>query len=139
MCIRYRIHRNLQVVHTIIDGETDSSNLSAYSDQLKKDPDFDSSFDHLIEFARIDPSSRGAVPAQVLAHLVPPVTRVQLAIVAPEDLEFGIARQFQAIYELPDDVYAVFRDRKEALDWLGLEGGQTDWGAWRTVPTEKGE
>jgi hypothetical protein len=133
MCIRYRIHRNLQVVHTVIDEKTDSRDLNAYSDQLNRDPDFDSAFDHMIEFSMGDPGSTGTVPAQALSHLVPPVARVQIVIVAPGDLEFGIACQFRSIYDLPDEVLAVCRDQTEALDWFGLESEQPEWGAWRTV------
>ncbi len=136
MSVRYRIHRNLQVVHTIVDGQTDSLALNAYSDQLKRDPDFDSTFDHIIEFSMGDPESSSTVPAQVLSRLVPPIARVKMAIVAPGDLEFGIARQFQLIYELPEDVLTVCRNRKEALERFGLEGEQPEWGAWRTVVTE---
>ena len=133
MCIRYRIHRNLQVVHTVIDDQTGAIDLRAYSDQLKKDPDFDSAFDHMIEFSKTDPSSDGTEAAQVFSHLVPPVARAQMVIVAPGDLEFGIARQFQSIYQLPDDVFAVFRDQSKALAWFGLESNQVEWGAWHSV------
>ena len=139
MSVRYRIHRNLQVVHTIVDGKTDSLALNAYSDQLKRDPDFDSAFDHIVEFSMGDSGSTGTVPAQVLSHLVPPIARVQITIVAPGDLEFGIARQFQSIYELPDSVLTVCRDRKEALDRFSLDSEQPGWGAWRSVLTETPE
>ena len=87
----------------------------------------------MIEFSRSDPSSSEAVPAQILSQLVPPISRVQMAIVAPGDLEFGIARRFQAIYELPEDVFAVFRDEKKALAWFGLENNLVEWSAWRSV------
>ena len=64
---------------------------------------------------------------------VPPIACVQMAIVAPGDLEFRVSRQFQALYELPDSIFAVFRDHKQALAWFGLESELVEWGAWRSV------
>ena len=56
-------------------------------------------------------------------------TRRRVAILAPSDLQFGSARQFQAIQE---SELAVFRTLEEAVAYLGvpdlpLEGG------WRLV------
>ena len=48
----------------------------------------------------------------------------RLAIVAPNDLAFGLARMYQAYREISPAAtkqVAVFRDRASALQWLGLE------------------
>jgi hypothetical protein len=41
------------------------------------------------------------------------------AIVAPRDLEYGVSRMFEILGERPNLRLQVFRDRGEALAWLG--------------------
>ncbi len=63
MSIRYRIHKNLQIVHMDIGQDFASSDLCAYSDQIRHDPNFDSTFDHLIEFPHAGARGTGAEPS----------------------------------------------------------------------------
>lgn len=134
MPIRYRIQRNLQIVHTMIGGEAGLSDLRAYSEQLKNDSDFDSSFDHVIEFSKED----HAVHSHVLSHLVPPFARVQMAIVTPSEPGYEVAQQFQSIYGLPTEIFSVFRDLKHAMEWLGLDDSQAEWGDWKSIVVAEG-
>ena len=133
MSVRYRIHRNLQIVHTVVSDTTNSQELRALSERVRRHPDFDPSFDQVVEISCEGQSPNDAFAAQVCSHLVPPAPRVKLALVAPGNLEFGIARQFQSIYELPDEVFFVARSLEGALAWLGLEGDVPEWGEWATV------
>ncbi|MFZ0427110.1 MAG: hypothetical protein WAO20_03260 [Acidobacteriota bacterium] len=50
---------------------------------------------------------------------------------APGDLDFGISRQFQLVYDLPDERFGVFRSLPDALDWMGIEDLQAEWSAWK--------
>ena len=45
--------------------------------------------------------------------------RGRTAYVADADLAFGLMRVYQAYRSEHDDQISVFRDRKEAIDWLG--------------------
>lgn len=133
MPVLYRIHSSLQIVHTTIDGPLETSAFRSYSEQLKSDPGFDPAFNHVIEFHYRGDSSDGVTAAQVFSYLVPPISRVQMAIVAPRDLEFGISRRFQVIYELSDEAFAVFRSLDDALTWLGIDDPQPEWGPWQSI------
>lgn len=43
------------------------------------------------------------------------------AIIAPEDLQFGLSRVYEAIsHESPEEIM-VFRDLNNAFDWLGID------------------
>ena len=42
----------------------------------------------------------------------------KLAVYAPTDLPFGLARMYSALVEKSPSLVAVFRDYQEALDWL---------------------
>ncbi|MBW2277886.1 MAG: hypothetical protein JRF63_10360 [Deltaproteobacteria bacterium] len=43
----------------------------------------------------------------------------RVAVVAPGDRDYGLTRMFQAYMDGPPFEIKIFRDRKEALDWLG--------------------
>jgi len=44
------------------------------------------------------------------------------AVIAPDDLSFGIARIYEAIsFNSPESVM-VFREKNEALKWIGVDG-----------------
>ncbi len=46
------------------------------------------------------------------------IDRVAIAVVAPKDFAFGLARMWEAYADAPDVVTAVFRDLDTARDWL---------------------
>lgn len=139
MPIRYRVHRNLQVVHTVIDSTAEEADLCSYGDQVVSDVDFDSGFDRVVEFAQNGHTSDASLTLRALYRLLPPSSRIQRAVVAPGDLDFGISRQFQLIYDLSDEQFAVFRDLTDALDWLGIETLQTEWSGWKQIGETNGE
>ncbi|MEJ2077324.1 MAG: hypothetical protein P8020_02325 [Acidobacteriota bacterium] len=133
MSVRYRIHAALRIVHTVVYDTTDAQELHAYSDQIRKDPAIGGSFNHLIEISTPGPSSDGTLAVQVFFELVPPVFQIKLAVVAPKDVDFGIARQFQSINELTDEIFWVFRNLEEALTWLGFEDRREGWSDWTEI------
>jgi hypothetical protein len=133
MSIRYRVHRNLQVVHTVIDAAAEEADLCAYGDQVVSDVDFDSGFDRVVEFVWNGQPEEGSMTLRALYRLLPLSMHIQRAVVAPGDLDFGISRQFQLVYDLPDEQFAVFRCLTDALEWLGIETHQTEWSGWKQV------
>jgi len=46
--------------------------------------------------------------------------RIRLAIIAPSQLSYGLARMFEAFSDL--DTIMVFSTRDEAWNWLGING-----------------
>ena len=133
MSIRYRVHQNSLVVHTVIDHTADQSELPMYREQITGVMDSGRRFNHVIELLPVDPRSHGIAVNLALLCLVPPIQRMPIAIVAPGDMEFDIARNFQLKYGLPRRRFAVFRTLREALDWLGVTYVQVEWGNWRIV------
>ncbi|MFZ0429394.1 MAG: hypothetical protein WAO20_14840 [Acidobacteriota bacterium] len=133
MSLRFRIHRDQRVVHTVV-GELDSvAELRTYAEQLKGAPEFEDGFDHLIEFSDGGAGVDGSGAVQVLSMLVPPVLHVRVAIVASGDLEFAVACKFQSVYGLLDDLFAARRTLEEACAWLRIDPQPTGWGDWRII------
>jgi hypothetical protein len=63
--------------------------------------------------------------ADLASTLDPPGAAARLAIVAPRDFAFGIARMYEAyrtMNQRGSKAVSVFRSMQAALDWLGLEG-----------------
>ena len=61
--------------------------------------------------------------AMTAAEMDPTDTKAKFAIVAPEDLGFGLGRMFQAYREMEKasrKEVGVFRTLEEAFEWLGI-------------------
>jgi hypothetical protein len=43
----------------------------------------------------------------------------KVAVVAARDVEYGLSRMFQVFMDGPPFEFRIFRDRAEALEWLG--------------------
>jgi hypothetical protein len=70
------------------------------------------------------PRERMRALAELSAASDPPAGTSKLAIVAPQDLAFGVARMYQAYRELTPrstKTVSVFRARDAALRWLASE------------------
>ena len=48
---------------------------------------------------------------------------VRRAAIAPNDVEFGLARMFGTYAGSQGHLVEVFRTERGALEWLGLDGG----------------
>jgi len=88
-------------------------------------------YDEVVDMTRV---TRIALPsiervrdlARLSATMDPPGSKTKFAIVAPEDIAFGLGRMFQAFREL--DVRStkevgVFRTMEEARAFLGVDEG----------------
>jgi hypothetical protein len=51
---------------------------------------------------------------------------VRTAVLAGSNVTFGFARMYQDLLENPQITVGVFRDREEALSWLGVHAGADD-------------
>jgi len=50
-----------------------------------------------------------------------PLRVSRMALLAPNDVGFGLSRIYQSLMDGSDTAVWVFRDRKQALAWLGVE------------------
>ncbi len=88
-------------------------------------PDFDSAMDVLVDLRDADSSERGVAALREVAGLVKREfdkgeAETRIAVVAPQQLSFGLARMHEAFAEPGAWEFSVFRTMDRALDWLGL-------------------
>jgi hypothetical protein len=100
----------------------DDEFLSSYRGFLE-DPNFDNSFNLLVDLRRTCSSSRSTRALRALAEFIRGVytdntTRPKVAVVAPKDLSFGLARMYEVFSDSVLWDFAVFRAPDTALAWL---------------------
>ena len=97
--------------------------IKAHQDQFTSDPDFDPTFNQLIDATAITALDLSIDEARTIAsrHLFSSTAR--RAFLATSPAIFGMGRLLEAYHgmaEVPEQV-CVFSDRASALKWLGLE------------------
>lgn len=106
-------------------GRADVAELSTAAATMVGDPAFVPGMAQLVDLSAVaasDGSWRGlAALAERGAELAPKLEGGRLAIVAPSDLAYGLARMYEVAAEpLPLEARA-FRSRSDALVWLSVE------------------
>jgi hypothetical protein len=115
-------------------GTTSDADLLASYEAFFGGPEFDPANDLLVDLRGADSSSRStAALRRLVAILVPSLQgtsrRLQVAVVAPADLSFGLARMTRAFADELPWRFAVFRTLEEALAWLDRPPDLLDGGA----------
>jgi len=112
-----------RLVVTRVSGVFGFADLEENRVSLLADPAFDPSYDHLFDL-------RAAVASAFPSEDVEKATRVRAfsetsrrAVVAPQDLSFGLARMYQSHRADLSTGIHVFREMDEALEWLELDPG----------------
>jgi hypothetical protein len=129
MPIRLRVDPLRKVNYTTATGVITDAELRQACANVVASPDYDPSADHIvdghaIERLEVSPETLQEA-AQIFARTdrrIPVGTRSRVAIVAPTDATFGIARMYEAyrtMAPLPKR-YLVCRTMEEARRWLGL-------------------
>lgn len=101
----------------------DEEFLTSYRGFLE-DPRFDRSFNLLVDLRRTSSSPRSSEALRTLAGFIRGVftddntVRPKVAVVAPSDLSFGLARMYEAFSDSVRWDFAVFRAPDAALAWL---------------------
>jgi hypothetical protein len=124
MTIRVSVDATEGVRYTVMSGVVrDDELLDSYA-VLRASPDAERSLPGIIDLREV---SKFDVTADVvrrigtmLRDMEPPGVRRRVAIAAPDDVAFGMARMFEAYRHGGGTEYAVFRDMSEARRWLGL-------------------
>jgi hypothetical protein len=124
MAVRYSIDKYRRLVLTKAEGCVTFDDVRGHQDRLMADPEFDVSFDQLIDTSLTTEVDISAEQARILAHrhIVSPASR--RAIVAPRPLLFGMGRMMQAYHDMVTDTEVkVFYSMDEAVGWLGKGRG----------------
>ena len=121
MALRYCIDKNQRLVLTHTEGCVTFDDARAHQDQLLADPDFDPSFDELIDTTLTTKFEISANQVRILAkrRVVSPEAR--RAIVAPQPHIFGVARIMEVYHQDVGGEIQVFYSMDEALKWLEEE------------------
>ena len=120
MPVTYRIDVEAGLVRTFAHGVVTEAEVLEYQDKLAADPAFEASMGQLTDargIERLDVTTNGI--RQFVAHDARHAERFaghRMAIVASEDVVFGMARMYQT---MSDVNVGVFRSIEEALVFLG--------------------
>jgi len=119
MPVSYKI--NGDVVEMTLEGETAPEAVTQNFDQASTDPAVPSKFYLLLDVRKSTSLATRATEEiiRVAEHLGPHKDRVmRCAVVAAENVHFGLSRLGAVYSETAGVMTSVFRDRDEALSWL---------------------
>ncbi|MFL5544798.1 MAG: hypothetical protein ACJ792_08825 [Gemmatimonadaceae bacterium] len=122
MPISYDIDGKQRLVISRLSGVVTNDEVYNHNKRLRTDPQFDPNYRQLIDLTgitevRIDTST---VTASAQDQYFTPGAR--RAFIASTDVTFGLARMFALRAEASGHTIEVFRERRQAEDWLGISG-----------------
>ncbi len=126
MPIRYTIDRERRLVTATPQGVLTDADIFAYQQAAWSGPET-KGFDELIDMGGVTEvefvsADRVSELARLSGSMDAPDSPSRLAIVAASDHHYGLGRMYQAYREIATPgtkVVRVFRNRAEALEWLG--------------------
>jgi hypothetical protein len=119
MPIRYRIDRKKRLVECVLSGFITADHVLEFDLQIVRDPGFDPAFSQLIDCTAIEGTDVTPARMRVLAEESPFSATSRRALVAESPLGFGLSRVYEIVRSLRGDQHiCVFRNRKQALNWL---------------------
>ena len=125
MAIHYRIDASSNRITTRVLGEVTIDEALQHFDELSADPGFEPGMDALLDLTDcetlLDVDKIRAAAARVTADLST-LRFGRMAIVVASDVLFGMLRMFHTLSESAFAETQIFRDRAEALQWLGESG-----------------
>ncbi len=127
MPIRFDINPDKSLVVVVHEGVVlDDEFLSTYQALFGHDR-FDYSYNILVDLRQADSSTRSTNALKGFAGFIRNqyaniTAQPQVAVVATENISFGLARMYEAFSDSVPWDFKVFRDVSEALVWLGLDG-----------------
>lgn len=122
--IEFSIDRDAGVRVAAFRGVVTDADLMQAYESLLGDPQYDPTLHDLVDMSGVE---RLEVSAKAIRELVKRYARVdelgirtRLAIVAPSDVAFGVARMYEMLRgdDVPEEIH-VFRAIAEAQAWLG--------------------
>lgn len=112
------------VILSHVGAVSDNEFLSFYK-ALYEDTRFDKSFNLFVDLRLTESSARSPSALQDFAdfmrqQFVNNTARPKVAVVAPGDISFGLARMYEAFSDAAHWEFEVFRSADTALAWLDL-------------------
>jgi hypothetical protein len=125
MTVHYRIDPSMNRINTKAFGEVTLAEVLEHFDELAADPDYEPEFDVLLDLVdcKTLPDVREVRSAAERVTAEASSLRFgRLAVVVASEALFGMLRMFHALAESAFSDAQVFRDRDDALAWLGEFG-----------------
>ena len=121
-------HNLAILVHT---GRIPDNQFIAFYKSLYENENYDQSMNHLVDLREADSTPRSTEALCELAEFASVkskgiTTCPKIAVVAPENISFGLSRMYQAFTGLLFWDFVVFRAMDVALAWLGLPADLMD-------------
>ena len=122
MPIRMIIDRAAGLIRTTASGRVSGDDLVTYYHRLRAHPDFRSTLNEIFDLSEVTDAAVDAGDVRRLSEVTEEFTRrgvtVRIAIVAPRDLEFGLARMYEMLQSQSLNDVRVFRTRADAESWI---------------------
>jgi hypothetical protein len=115
----YKIDKERKLVMSTAAGELTKDEVRSLQDQLRKDPDFDPNFSQLSDLTHVTAMNITGAEMEGLAERTAFSPKSRRAVLASNNLAFGLARIFEQIREAKGDQgIRVFRKLEDALNWI---------------------
>ena len=115
------IDAQLGMVLSRASGALTYAEILAHIDGLLRHPDFRPEFNQIFDFRRVERPTLSSHEITELARRTIFGPKSRRAFIAADDWQFGVGRMFAAHREIAGEPgIVVFRDMKEALNWLSL-------------------
>lgn len=119
--VSYRIDSALRIVFSDASGVLTLKEALTYVERLRADPAFDKGMNQLFDFSTVTDVALDSEQLRTMARANVFGPGVRRAFATVGDLNFGIARMFEALLASAQHDLRVFRDLGEARRWLGIE------------------
>src|SRR5262245_25421334 len=120
MTVRSSIDKQRRLVLTTVEGCVTFDDARRHQDRLLADPEFDASFDQLIDATSVTKIDISADEVRTLAHSHVFSLKSRRAVVATKPDVFGMGRMAEIYHEdIGNNEVEVFYSMDEALKWLG--------------------
>jgi len=119
--ISYSIDPAQRLVTSRIWGIVTNEEVDEHNRQLRNDPLFDPTYRQIADMTGVTRNMVTFDNVQQTArdqYFTPGARR---ALLVSDDTTFGLCRMYETYAESVGQVLSVFRDRKQAEQWLGLE------------------
>jgi hypothetical protein len=125
MAWNYVIDKDKKLVVTTATEIVTAADFEEHQNRLINDPDFDSSFSQLADLSEVTQLELDSGTIARLSHrnMFSPLSR--RAFVVADSLGHGLIRMFSTYRDINGggENIQIFRDRNQALRWLGQETG----------------
>jgi hypothetical protein len=121
----YKIEKDRRLVMSHAWGAFTYADAVAHKEKLLADRDFDPTYSQIMDFTHVTEIRLSANELLTFAEFDVFSRQSRRAIIAPEDVKFGLGRMFATLRESRGETgIGVFRTLEEALEWVFPKGGK---------------